>query len=212
MLFLLFFGYPALALEPKEQYSEMSFNERVLIQSNLKQLGYYEQELDGIWGANTESAIRSFMIECCSTVLTTQSQWSSALAQVLYLEVGAEEGSAGRNEEVVGNDGSAEELPAWVPNWLRVRPLDETATVADWVNATEALQLASAGTYQLSTISDSQLRFSISSGFLLRRAQKVKECLNQIIQVGVSTGQLRAHDLMYPRLANSCVVASAFPD
>lgn len=180
-----------------EAFYALSFNERINIQENLSQFELYMSAIDGIWGINTESAVREFAMICCSKEIDSAEDWRSYLSQILYIELD-------EPDEIIPQSSLA-------PNWMSAATLSDDATLQDWLSASSATRLSTAALYYASMRSPELIQLQLASGELFIGASEIMDCLNQMIQVGIQTGQLALQQAIQPRLSDSCTVAMAFP-
>lgn len=97
------------------------------------------------------------------------------------------------------------------PDWMSVGILSDDATLQDWLSASSSMRLSTAASYYAAMRSPELIQFQLASGELFIGASEIMECLNQMIQIGVQTGQLGLQQSIQPRLSGSCTVAMAFP-
>lgn len=193
-----------------EAFYALSFNERINIQENLSQFELYMSAIDGIWGINTESAVREFAMICCSKEIDNAEDWHSYLSQILYIEL--DEPDEDLYESPLSQE-TDEIIPqsSLAPNWMSAATLSDDATLQDWLSASSATRLSTAALYYASMRSPELIQLQLASGELFIGASEIMDCLNQMIQVGIQTGQLALQQAIQPRLSDSCTVAMAFP-
>lgn len=186
-------------------YERLSEREQLMVQVNLKSLGYYSADIDGIWGPSMEGAITSVIQQAAQT---GQFYDASDIASMRSMFADILSSGEGEGWEC---DGCAAEPPPspsenGLPNWLDVPSLPYEATIHDWVQASEATRLASAAQYFASYISsDAQLRSLMNSGELRRSSQQMMQCMNEIIVFSTQTGQKTGGDRVYPDIAGGCL-------
>lgn len=188
-------------------YENFPEREQLLIQLNLKTLGYYGSNVDGIWGPSMEAAIADVIS------LSTQggsfydvSNQSSVRAMFDdILNSGEGEGWECDGCQT-GNEAPPVSTNNGLPNWLNVPTLSYQASISDWAGASESTRLASAAQYYVSYISsDSQVQRLVQSGALKNIAQEIMGCMNEIIVFGLQTNQKRQTDPVYPDIAGGCL-------
>lgn len=186
-------------------YENLSEREQLMVQVNLKSLGYYGSEIDGLWGPSMEGAITSVIQQAAQT---GQFYNASDIESMRLMFNDILNSGDGEGWEC---DGCAAAPPPseannGLPDWLNVPSMSFDATIQDWVEASEPTRLASAAQYFASYISsDAQLRNLLNSGELRQTSQKIMQCMNEIIVFGAQTGQKTGRDPVYPDIAGSCL-------
>ena len=188
-------------------YEDFPEREQLLIQLNLKTLGYYGSDVDGIWGPSMEAAI--------SEVIRSSAQGGSfydvniqSSVRIMFEDIlNSDEGEGWECDGCqAGNEAPPVSTTNGLPNWLNVPTLSFEASISDWAGASEATRLASAAHYYASYISsDSQVHRLVQSGALKNTAQEIMGCMNEIIMFGLQSNQKRQTDPVYPDIAGGCL-------
>lgn len=186
-------------------YERLSEREQLMVQVNLKSLGYYSADVDGIWGPSMESAIAAVIQQASQTGQFYDASDPTSMRS-LFNEILNSGDGEGWECDGCAAVAPPSEANSGLPDWLNVPSLSFDASVQDWVQASEPTRLASAAQYFASYISsDAQLRNLLSSGELRQTSQRIMQCMNEIIVFGAQTGQKTGRDPVYPDIAGGCL-------